>query len=172
MKEIIVLVMHGMSPKDFPPQEKGEFFRLKNQIEQQGMKDGLARFQALENKMRRWPRNTANDPFFVAAYELAGTLQRARGCEVIVGFNEFCAPSMQEALDDAASRKPEKVIVITPMMIRGGSHSEVEIPQDVEAARKRHPGTSFVYVWPYETLPIAEFLSRQIDLFLNSKVKV
>ena len=36
--------------------------------------------------------------------------------------------------------QPGKVLVVTPMMTRGGEHVEREIPAAVARARRRHPG--------------------------------
>src|SRR4051812_30373449 len=44
-------------------------------------------------KMRAWPRTAANDPFFAGSQELADHLSQASGCQVVVGFNEFCDPT-------------------------------------------------------------------------------
>jgi len=167
MTTIIVLAMHGMPPKDFPKNEKREFFRLARQVEDEKRTDVLPRFQELDQKMRQWPRTRDNDLFHATAYELAQAMQKKTGCEVLVGFNEFCAPNMTEILDLAASKKPERVIVITPMVTRGGSHSELEIPEDISAAQKRHPTVQFSYQWPYDTEAIAQFLTDQITSVKN-----
>ena len=109
-----------------------------------------------------WPRNAGNDPFWVASLDLAERLSRAAGQPVIVGFNEFCAPSLDEALDQAAARGPVQVRVVTPMMTRGGEHAESDIPAAVEAARGRHPGVAFVYTWPFPVSEVARFLAEQM----------
>jgi sirohydrochlorin cobaltochelatase len=101
---------------------------------------------------------------------MAAELARLTGHPVSAGFNEFCAPTLEAALDDAAGMGAETVIVVTPMMTRGGEHSEVEIPAEVEGAKKRHPATSFVYVWPFELADVASFLAAQISRFVNKGV--
>ena len=115
--------------------------------------------------MRAWPRTPQNDPFHAASMEMAEQLRQASGDEVIVAFGEFCSPTMDEALEQAAALAPERVVVITPMMTRGGDHSEVEIPAAVKRAQERHPLVRFGYVWPYETAQVAGFLASQIDRF-------
>jgi sirohydrochlorin ferrochelatase len=57
------------------------------------------------------------------------------------------------------------------MMTRGGEHSEIEIPQAVKAAQKKYPQTSFIYIWPFDTEEVAEFLSSQIKKHLELKEK-
>jgi len=170
-KTVIVLAMHGAPPLDFPRAELAEFFILQARIghgESQDIQSPAAlRYRELEEKIRTWPRTSENDPFYAGSLDLASELEQASGLKVIVGFNEFCAPTVDEALDRAVSRAEGKVIVITPMMTRGGEHSAVEIPQAVERARKRHPGTEFIYAWPFATDAVARFLASQISPFLK-----
>lgn len=164
MDTVIVLAMHGMPPRDFPPREAAEFFALHARPDP-GAGDDAAlrqRANALEAKMRAWPRTAQNDPFHAGSYELAAQLNRASGLDIIVGFNEFCAPSLDDALDQAAGAGARRVLVITPMMTRGGDHSEVDIPEAVRRAEARHPGISFRYVWPFDPAAVADFLAAQI----------
>jgi sirohydrochlorin cobaltochelatase len=123
----------------------------------------LARtFTRLDTKIRAWPRTAENDPFFTASHALAAALGEEAGCEVIVGFNEFCAPTLDEALDQAANSGADRIVVVTPMMTRGGEHAEADIPAAVEDARQRHSAIEVVYAWPFDTLEVAHFLSEQV----------
>ncbi len=170
MKTVIVLAMHGAPPSDFPKNELAEFFRLHNRIGSIKKSEALLRrYRELEAKMRRWPRNPQNDPYFEGAMNLANDLSKVTGLKVIVGFNEFCAPSLKEALEKAAEEGGKKVIVVTPMMTRGGEHSEIEIPNTVKAVQKKYPQVSFIYIWPFETEEVAKFLSSQIKKHLEIK---
>ncbi len=171
MKSIIVLAMHGMTPKDFPLDEKKEFLKLHSQVDAGGLTaDQRARHDALDLKMRRWPRNATNDAYNEAAMQLAKDLERSSGNEVILGYNEFCAPSLQEAFAIAAGKRPDRVIVVTPMMTRGGNHSEEEIPAEVQAAREKFPHVRFEYAWPFDSARIAQFLSGHISDVTGSRV--
>ena len=102
----------------------------------------------------------------MASQRLAEELEQATSYEVIVGFNEFCAPKIEEALDEAVERGAERVAVVTPMMTPGGEHSDEEIPAQIEAARQRHDGVEFVYAWPYEMSDVANFLSAQVKRYV------
>lgn len=139
MSSIIVLAMHGMPPRDLPQRELAELFGLHARLE-----------------------HPENDPFFAGSMELADHLHRATGVGVVVGFNEFCAPSLDEALDEAASRGAGRITVLTPMMTRGGEHSEIDIPAAIRRAQDRHPGTRIDYVWPFDPAAVAEFLAAQM----------
>lgn len=165
MKTVIVLAMHGMTPKDYPIEEKKEFLKLHSQVDAGGLSaEQLRRHDELDRKMRNWPRTPKNDPYNEAAVEMARNLERSSGNEVVLGYNEFCAPSLQDAFAIAAERqKADRVVVVTPMMTRGGNHSEEEIPAEVEAARSRFPQVRFDYAWPFNSVRIAEFLSAHIS---------
>jgi sirohydrochlorin cobaltochelatase len=88
-------------------------------------------------------------------------LRRESGRKVILGFNEFCAPSLDEALDQAAGQGAAKIVVVTPMLTRGGEHAERDIPEAIERAKSRHPGEKFIYAWPFKAKKVAEFLNSQ-----------
>lgn len=172
MKKAIVLVMHGMSPKDFPPAEKKEFMRLRGLADPSRPNfDAAAKKQLeeLEIKIRRWPRTAQNDPFFTASVKLAGELKKMAGCDVLVGFNEFCDPTVEEAIEKAVRSGASEITVITPMLTPGGHHSEIEIPAVVRAAKSKHPAVAFHYAWPFPIEKIAAFLAEQIGSFQSSK---
>jgi sirohydrochlorin cobaltochelatase len=163
---VIVLAMHGAPPRDFPRRLMAEFFDLHSRGHHAGVAhshESAERHRELEHQMRRWPRTPANDPFHAASVEMAEALSREIGQPVILGFNEFCAPDMDEALDEAVHAGATRVVVITPMMTRGGEHAEVELPATIARARERHAGVHFEFAWPFDTADIARFLASQIS---------
>src|SRR4051812_22961993 len=110
MNTFIVLAMHGMPPRDFPRAEMVEYFSQYNPFHHAGgPHQHDPRIAELEHKMRHWPRNPKNDAFYGAAYQLADRLKDATGFAVIVGFNEFCAPGLDEAFDQAVQQGAERV---------------------------------------------------------------
>lgn len=166
MRTIIVLAMHGAPPADFPRREMGEFFSLHARLGHTTGAEGAElerRYAELHAKMRSWPRSAQNDRFWAASHELAGHLGRATGSEVIVGFNEFCGPDLDAALEQAVAQGAERVIVVTPMMTRGGEHAEVDIPAALQRAQERHPAILMRYVWPFDFAQVAQFLAEQIS---------
>lgn len=168
MATIIVLATHGVPPRDFPPTEMAEFFSLHARMEAggHGMQPAQReRYRDLDRRMRAWPRTMANDPFHAASLELAARLSRETGLETIVGFNEFCGPSLDEAFGAAAERGPGKVIVVTPMLTRGGEHAGSDIPDAIARARDAHPGVEFVYAWPFEDAAVVRLLADQVRAF-------
>jgi sirohydrochlorin cobaltochelatase len=164
METAIVLAMHGAPPTDFPRVELMEFFDLHARLEHAaaGERKGLAaRHDELEAKMRAWPRTEANDPFHAGSLAISQALANATGLSVILGFNEFCAPSLREALDQAGLDY-RRVIVVTPMLTPGGGHAGSDIPAEIEGARARNRRTEYLYAWPFETADIAAFLAAQV----------
>jgi sirohydrochlorin cobaltochelatase len=119
-------------------------------------------YEELDRKMRSWARTHENDPYSFASNEIADALSNQTSYRVVVGFNEFCSPSLDEAFEEAAKVNPEEIIVITPMMTRGGEHSEKDIPEAIERAKKNNPSINFSYIWPFNTNKIAAFLAEQI----------
>jgi len=107
MKTVIVLAMHGVPANDFPRQELAELFSLHGRLAGAKERDEglLKRYRELEKRVRQWPRNGSNDPFYTASQELAWQLKEFTCCEVIVGFNEFCAPALSDALQEAADKQ-------------------------------------------------------------------
>jgi sirohydrochlorin cobaltochelatase len=169
MKTIVVLAMHGSPPVDFPRKELSEFFRLHTQMKHKHEPGSTAlkqRYLELDAKMRSWPRNETNDPFFVGAQNMALHLRKSTELDVIVGYNEFCAPSLDEAIDEAAVNGAKRIIIITPMMTRGGEHSEKDIPDSISRSQKRHTDIELVYAWPIDHADVADFLSSQIKKFV------
>lgn len=166
MNSVIVLAMHGAPPNDFPRQEAAEFFGLHGRMAHAGgthPPSMAQRYGELHAKMRAWPRTAENDPFYAASMEMAEHLGQAASQEVIVGFGEFCAPTLDEALDQAVLGGADSITVVTPMMTRGGEHAEIDIPAAIERARERHPGIQIRYIWPFSMVEVARFLAAQIE---------
>jgi sirohydrochlorin cobaltochelatase len=168
MKTTIVLAMHGAPPNDFPPQDLKEFFELHGRLE--GAPDLpeaplRGRYEELAEMVRRWPRNRQNDPYHAGSHDLARALGLETGREVIVGFNEFCAPTVDEALARAAAEGADRIVVLTSMMTRGGEHAERDIAQAVERARRSFPRVQIIYAWPFETADIARFFAEHFKKF-------
>lgn len=177
MSTVVVLAMHGVPPDDFPRDELVELLGLEARLERGAGTDREGdsphrreslerRFRELDEKLRTWPRTVENDRFHASSLDLGARLGRRLGIEVIVAFNEFCAPSLDEALERAASRGAARVVIATAMMTPGGAHSEVDIPAAIARSHARHPVVEFVYAWPFDAEDSARFLEDQIKRFL------
>jgi len=168
-KVVIVLAMHGIPPSDFPKDERKELFELRAALRHlaRPTSDFLNRHDALDKKMRQWPRTEANDAFYFGSLALGKDFAEHAGFQVIVGFNEFCEPDLDQAISRAVELTDEKVLVTTPMMTRGGGHSKGDIPAAIACVQKRHPDTEIIYAWPFPVSGVAAFLAEQIQSFIT-----
>jgi sirohydrochlorin cobaltochelatase len=168
--DLIVLAMHGAPPRDFPDRELAEFMGLHARVEHADPATVpppmRARAEELERQVKAWRRTPDNDPFWAASLDLGRQLEAATGCRVLVGFNEFCAPDLEAAFDEAAAASPGRVIVVTPMLTRGGGHAELDIPAAIARAQTAHPAVAFVYAWPYDVASVAAFLAAHLETTL------
>lgn len=161
--------MHGMPPSDFPRDLLADWRNLRSALDRLSVPErerAEKRYLELELKVRGWPRTPENDPYHAASYRLERRMKDITGLDVIVGFNEFAKPDMGESFDLAVRAGAERVVVITPMMTRGGSHSERDIPTEIEKAKARHPGLAVDYVWPFDEDKISAFLTQQLEPYL------
>jgi sirohydrochlorin cobaltochelatase len=165
MKTVILLAAHGAPPKDFPKDRLVEFFGLHFRLEAMkgpGRAPMEARLRELAREMLDWPRTPQNDPFHAATTELARLLAERTGKEVLVGFNEFCRPDLDEAFGMAIEGGAGHIVVVTPMMTPGGEHAEEDIPAAIGRARGRWPGVRVDYLWPLDLREVAGFLADQL----------
>jgi sirohydrochlorin cobaltochelatase len=156
MTEAVLLVGHGGVPGDMPREWLAELRRLR----QRGAEAEAAE---LEQRIRRFPRSDATDPYGAGLRALAAEL-RARAGErsVAVAYNELCSPSIAEAIAALAAEGATKIVVFTTMITPGGSHSERDLPEAVAAARAAHPGVVIDYVWPLDLGRVADMFAAHI----------
>ncbi|MFA6003903.1 MAG: CbiX/SirB N-terminal domain-containing protein [Elusimicrobiota bacterium] len=154
----IILVGHGRAPSDCPPALIAELRRLKTAARLPDDPELLA----AESRIRHWPRTTRTDPYQAGLEEIAAALRaQLAGHRIATAYNEFCAPSLAEAIDEAAAAGCRSITVLTVMLTRGGSHSEEDIPREVAQAGRRHPGVEVRYAWPYAPASVAGLLATQ-----------
>jgi sirohydrochlorin cobaltochelatase len=156
----VVLVGHGQLPRDLPKKLSSEYLALK-------FKHGLSaeeerRLDELEKLILGWHRDERNDPYYHSVQRLAEEVSRLGAfARVWTAFNEFCRPTLAEALEEACSCSVDVVVVVPTMMTRGGEHSEGEIPAVIEEFRGRC-GKPLIYAWPFETESIAKLLVETV----------
>jgi sirohydrochlorin cobaltochelatase len=165
MKNVVLLAMHGSPPLDFPRGELIEFFELHGRFHNSNPdveSELYRRFIELDKKICGWVRTPQNDPYYFGAMEVVESLRKIIGMTVLVGFNEFCEPSMERSFDKAVEIGATKILVSTTMTTHGGSHAERDIPIAIEAARIKYPDVIIKYVWPFDNDEVATFLAKQI----------
>lgn len=161
-KIAVLLVGHGALPSDCPRNLVAEYKKLEGERHVRGGPIS-PREKELDGLIRRWPRTKKTDPYQAGLEAIAAALRREmRPALVATAYNEFCEPSIEEAVADLDRQGVTVATVIPTMYTRGGLHSEEEIPLILKALRRAHPRLRLRYAWPFPLKSIARFLSSQI----------
>jgi sirohydrochlorin cobaltochelatase len=162
--EAIVLVGHGGIATDTPPHLIAELKQLEADRRRRGEAQPSAREIEVDRLVREWPRSAETDPYKAGLEAVATALRGRLGRRRLeVAYNEFCAPSMRDAIARLAREGATRITVVTTMFTPGGSHSEVEMPAEIASIRRDHPGVDITYAWPYHLDGVADFLLAHID---------
>jgi sirohydrochlorin cobaltochelatase len=162
-KEAVVLIGHGGFPADFPRPLISELKRLEGERQARKLPAMSAREAELEKQVREWPRTRETDPYKFGVEEIAEKLApKLGGRRLVTAYNEFCAPSVEDAIEGLVRDGFGRIVLISTMFTRGGIHAECEIPGIVLETRKKHPGVAVEYAWPFDADFIAGFLAEQL----------
>jgi sirohydrochlorin cobaltochelatase len=160
----VILVGHGGVPKDFPRADVRRLKALEGQREARGG-EPCDEERALDARIRHWPRTPANDPYQAGIEALAGALRARLGATpLVVAYNEFCAPSLDDAVASLAAGGTTHITVVPTMLTPGGSHSEIDIPHALAALGSRHPTLDLHYAWPVDMGLLADMLVAHLSL--------
>jgi len=158
----VILVGHGGIPKDCPSDLVTKLKRLEGLRRQNGQPVSAEEAE-LDRKIRQWPRDAKTDPYRTGLEALASELRPLlNGALFAVAYNEFCAPTLEEAVADLVEQGMSDIMVITTMFTPGGSHSEVEIPETLAHLRKKYSSVTLRYAWPFDLKLVATLLAEQI----------
>jgi Uncharacterized conserved protein len=120
----------------------------------------------LDTKIRRWPRTAETEPYQAGLETVAARLRaQLDGALFAVAYNEFCAPTLEESVEELIKRGATEITVTTTMFTPGGSHSEIEIPEILEQLRKQYPTVVLRYAWPFDLDLVANTLAEQVKRF-------
>lgn len=163
----VILVGHGGIAKDCPADLVSKLKRLEAQRRATGAPP-TAEEQELDATIRKWPRTAATDPYR-AGLEAVGAALRPllNGALFALAYNEFCAPSVEESIEDLIKQGATQITVTTTMFTPGGAHSEIEIPEILHRMRGKHPQVSIQYAWPFDASTIARILNEQVGRFMS-----
>ncbi len=184
-KTAVVLIGHGAPATDCPPQFIGELMSLewRDSSHAPGGVSGAAsasrshghgsgsvsdRAAALDAKIRDWPRRPDNDPYKIGLERVAAALRPMLPQGLFaIGYNEFCRPSIPEAIEQVIGQGAMRVLVIPSMLTPGGIHSEVDIPRALDQMRAKYPAVLIEYIWPFDVAQVASLLAAHIRQVLK-----
>ncbi len=168
-KEAVVLIGHGSAASDTPKPMVGELKRLEGERQARREAAMSPREAELDKIVRGWPRTPATDAYKYGVEAIAQALApKLGGRKLIAAYNEFCAPSVEDAIELLVQEGFTRILLISTMFTRGGIHAERDIPDIVLAARKKHPGIAVEYAWPFDADRVASFLADQLRRALPS----
>ena len=161
----VILVGHGGIPRDLPRDLLTKLKALEAKRRATGSEPTREEID-LETRIRRWPRTPATDPYQAGLEALAAHLKPAlNGASFAIAYNEFCAPTVEEAVESMMGTGVTTITVVPSMLTPGGSHSEIEIPESLERLRAKHPGIAIRYAWPFDLKEVASMLAAQLRRF-------
>ena len=166
----VVLIGHGAPATDCPPQLVGELMSLEWRNSHPARDPALLQQRAaeLDAQIRRWPRTAQNDPYHVGLQRLAEVLQPLLPTDLFaIGYNEFCEPSIAQAIEAVIGQGATRVLVLPTMMTPGGLHSEHDIPRALGAMRQIHPQVRIDYLWPFDLQQVAALLAAHVTQALR-----
>ena len=118
----VILVGHGGIPKDCPQQLVTRLKRLEARRRVAKTSPTPEEID-LDTKIRRWPRTVETEPYQTGLETIAERLRARLNCALFaVAYNEFCAPTLEESVEDLIERGATEITVTTTMFTPGGSH--------------------------------------------------
>ncbi|HEV7732343.1 MAG TPA: CbiX/SirB N-terminal domain-containing protein [Candidatus Binatia bacterium] len=160
--DAVVLVGHGAVPADCPRDLVTRLKALEGRRRATGT-PVTNEEMALDTRIRAWPRTAGSDPYGAGLEALASSLRPLLGtARLVVAYNEFCAPTLEEAVAALAADGAHTVVVVPSMLTPGGVHSEIEIPETIARLRAAHPTLALRYAWPFDLDAVAALLADHI----------
>jgi sirohydrochlorin cobaltochelatase len=158
----VILVGHGAVPGDCPRDLVTRLKALEGRRRATGEPPSPEE-RALDVQIRGWPRSPATDPYQAGLEALAARLRPLLGgAALAVAYNEFCAPTLEDAAATLVAAGARRIAVVPSMLTPGGVHSEVEIPAALDQLRRTHPAVRFDYAWPFDLDAVARLLAAHV----------
>jgi sirohydrochlorin ferrochelatase len=103
-----------------------------------------------------------------ALHAIAEMVKAETGCLIVeVSFREQHAPNIQKGIDDCVAQGATRILLY-PYFLYAGAHVLEDLPEEIEAAAKRHPGLEMVLGKPLGVhRKLAEIVCERIDATLR-----
>jgi sirohydrochlorin cobaltochelatase len=164
-RRAVVLVGHGGVPRDYPRQRLMQLRELESRRRATGAPPSTAEM-ALEKELRHWPRTPANDPYQAGLKGLAAHLRpRLEPARLVLAYNEFCAPTVAEAVRALAAEGVADIVAVPSMFTPGGVHAEIDIPEALDSLRAEFPHLRLRYAWPFAGEHLAALFVEHLRRF-------
>ena len=164
-RRAVVLVGHGGVPRDYPRERLMQLRALETRRRASGSPASQEEV-ALEHELRHWPRTPASDPYQAGLKSLAAHLRpRLEPARLVLAYNEFCAPTVAEAIRTLAAEGVTEIVAVPSMFTPGGVHAEIEITQAINELRAELPHLRLHYAWPFAGEHLAAFLAEHLRQF-------
>ena len=166
----VVLIGHGAPAVDCPKEYVGELMRLEWR-KNSGDPTVKAKMEELDAAIRNWPRDAENDPYKIGLERVAEAVRPLLPTDLFeIGYNEFCRPSIPEAIEKLVLQGAGHILAIPSMLTPGGLHSEIDVPRELEKMRAAHPEVSIDYVWPFDLKLVGQLLAAHIEQSVQHKM--
>jgi len=164
-RRAVVLVGHGGVPRDYPRERLTQLRGLEARRRLTKAPPSPEEV-ALERELREWPRTPATDPYQAGLKRLAAHLRPRLGpTRLVLAYNEFCAPTVADAVRALATEGVTDIVAMPSMFTPGGVHAEIDIPEALDALRTEFPHLSVRYAWPFAGGHLASFLVDHLRQF-------
>ncbi len=164
-KTAFVLVGHGAVAKDCPRDLVRQLKALEGRRQASGAPP-TPEEQALEDRIRHWPRTPATDPYGAGCERLLHALRPLLPeMPLKLAYLEFSAPTLEDVVAELQQTGVTTVLVAPSMMTPGGVHSEVDIPEIVDHLQTAYPEMTLRYAWPFDLTKIAQLLADHVQQF-------
>ena len=125
----VVLVGHGGIPKDYPGDLVTKLKRLEAQRRAAGVPMSHEEYE-LDQKIRQWPRTPDTDPYQAGLELLAASLQPLlHGARFSTAYNEFCTPTLSEAIEQQIADGANDITVISTMFTPAARTRNTKFPR-------------------------------------------
>lgn len=164
----IIFIGHGSVPYDFTQEKLKRYFLLRSKKMKNEMNDEEGKeFLNLERELNYFERNKVNDPHYFFHKKLKDEIEKELNIKTIFAFNKFCAPGLEEVIEEIVKNENNSEIYVVPTMFTGGRHTDEEIKEDIEKIKRKFKDLRINYLYPFKFEYIKELFKKHIEEVLK-----